>query len=282
MNRFILYSAFMLFLGGTAFVSCLPLEEEDIDLGPLPAAPEFTAIVMPEDSNLVVITVLSEGYFDLLWDLPGGNPKTSKEAVDTILYSKAGTYTVTLHISSDGGNGSSSAKQEVVILKDATLPCDPTISLLTGECGLEGKCWTFSHAAGAVSVGPTYGSTEWYTSPVDGLQVDQYDDQYCFYFEDLVFAYNNNGLTVNPWNGYTAEPLDLPPGEWLYSKGTGANGVDQIIIPDTHFMGVRDCDNVLDVVILTEDQLVVRGRIAGQDGVPAAEGWFELSFEPAQ
>ena len=80
MNRFILYSAFMLFLGGTAFVSCLPLEEEDIDLGPLPAAPEFSAVVMPEDSNLVVITVLSEGYFDLLWDLHGGNPKTSKEA----------------------------------------------------------------------------------------------------------------------------------------------------------------------------------------------------------
>jgi hypothetical protein len=45
-------------------------------------------------------------------------------------------------------------------------------------------------------------------------------------------------------------------------------------------MGVWDCDNELDVITLTGNQLVVRGRICGQDGVPAAEGWFELTFVP--
>ena len=275
MNRYFLYIAFIL----PVFWSCAPFEDPDIDLGPLPSAPNFSAEVMADDSNRVVIKVLSEGYFDLLWDLPGGEPKTSRKAVDTVLYRKSGVYAITLYISGEGGGGTASAKKQVSIEKDATLPCDPTLSLLTGDCGAEGKCWTFSQVAGAITVGPTYGSGEWFASQASGLVPDQYDDQYCFYFDGLVFEYNNNGLTVNPWDGYQAQPLDLPPGEWIYSKGTGTDGRDQIILSDTHFMGVRDSDNVLDVVILTETQLVVRARIAGQDGVPAAEGWFELHFE---
>lgn len=43
-------------------------------------------------------------------------------------------------------------------------------------------------------------------------------------------------------------------------------------------MGVWDSDNVLDVVKLTEQELVVRARLCNQAGEPAAEGWFELTF----
>lgn len=272
----------LLLLGGLLFWSCQPFEEDDINLGDLPAPPEFSVEILESDSNRVVIKDLSSGTFERLWDLPGGDPKTSGEAVDTILYRKAGTFNITLYVAAEGGNGTNFSRQQVTIAKDATLPCDPVISLLTGDCGTDGKCWTFSHVAGAVTVGPTYGSGEWFTSQADGLVPDQYDDQYCFFFEDLVFQYNNNGLTVNPWAGYVAEPLDLGPGDWIYSVGTGMNGADQIIIPDTHFMGVRDADNVMDVMILTEDELVVRARICGPDGVPAAQGWFELYFVPVQ
>jgi hypothetical protein len=278
MNRYFLYIALIL----PVFWSCAPFEDPDIDIGPLPSAPNFSAEVMADDSNRVIIKVLSEGYFDLLWDLPGGEPKTSKKTVDTVLYRKAGTYPITLYVAGEGGGGTASAKKQVTIEKDATLPCDPTLSLLTGDCGAEGKCWTFSKVAGAITVGPTYGSGEWFTSTANGLVPDQYDDQYCFYFDGLVFEYNNNGLTVNPWDGYQAQPLDLPPGEWIYIKGAGMNGRDQIILSNTHFMGTRDSDNVLDVVILTETQLVVRTRIADQNGVPAAEGWFEFHFEAVE
>jgi hypothetical protein len=63
---------------------------------------------------------------------------------------------------------------------DATAQCDPMVSLLTGDCETPGKCWTFTHAAEAIRVGPTPGSEEWYKSPVNGLQDAQYDDQFCF------------------------------------------------------------------------------------------------------
>jgi hypothetical protein len=43
-------------------------------------------------------------------------------------------------------------------------------------------------------------------------------------------------------------------------------------------MGTWDTDNVMDVMSLTEDELIVRARICAQDGVPAAEGWFEHTF----
>jgi hypothetical protein len=43
-------------------------------------------------------------------------------------------------------------------------------------------------------------------------------------------------------------------------------------------MGVWDCDNVLDVVQLTETKLVVRGRQREPNGTPKTEGWFELTF----
>ena len=62
------------------------------------------------------------------------------------------------------------------------------------------------------------------------------------------------------------------------AEGTGNEGRDQIILPNDQFMGVWDADNVMDVVTLTENELVVRARLRGQDGTPAAEGWFELTF----
>jgi hypothetical protein len=85
---------------------------------------------------------------------------------------------------------------------------------------------------------------------------------------------------VNPWNGYQPENYDPGITEFIFLEGTGMDGRDQIILPDNQFMGVWDADNVMDVITLTENQLVVRARLCGQNGVPAAEGWFELTFVP--
>jgi hypothetical protein len=160
------------------------------------------------------------------------------------------------------------------------MECTPKMALLTGDCGPTGKCWTFTTAGGAVKVGPGYNDFSWYTSPVNGLQAAQYDDVYCFTFDDLTFENQNNGQSVNPWNGYQPENYDPGITEFIFLEGTGTDGRDQIIIPDNQFMGVWDADNVMDVISLTEDQLVVRARLCGQNGVPAAEGWFELTFVP--
>ncbi|MEO6132665.1 MAG: hypothetical protein ABIQ02_12515 [Saprospiraceae bacterium] len=261
----------------TLFTACAPERDDDINLPATPAAPEFTAKVLESDSNRVIVTSLTEGNFQLLWDLPGGNPKTSNQQMDTILYTDIGEYTITLFVSKADGSGTVSSSQKVNILKDAPLECTAKLNLLTG-CGSAAKCWTFSTAAGAVKVGPAYGDFSWYTSPVNGLQDAQYDDHYCFTFVHFVFQNNNSGQSVNPWNGYAVEDYDPGISEFQYLEGTGTEGRDQIIIPDDQFMGTWDTDNVMDVMSLTEHELVIRARVRAQNGVPAAEGWFEHTF----
>jgi hypothetical protein len=261
-----------------ALAACTPYEENDIDLPAQPAAPTFSVEYLNGDSNKVIVTNLSTGFFDHTFDFPGGLPAKSKRAVDTVLYTKAGDYSITLYASGEGGGGVSKSTKIVNIAKDATAECDPLVSLLTGDCEAPGKCWTFSHAAEAVRVGPVPGSEEWYKSPVNGLQDAQYDDRFCFYFQGAKFEYNNNGFSVDPWLQYAVVPYTPPANlTWLLLKGTGDGGKDQIVLPTGMFIGTWDSGPVYDIASLTETELVVRSLISKKDGTPAG-GWFEFTL----
>ncbi|MEO5907086.1 MAG: PKD domain-containing protein [Saprospiraceae bacterium] len=271
-------SFFYLAIIALVIISCDPQRDDDFQLGPAPGDAQMSVEFVIGDSNRVVVKDLTAESFQRLWDLPGATPKTSSKAVDTFLYTDAGEFTISLFVSSASGGGTTSTSQKITILKDAPLPCTPKLELLTGGCGANGKCWTFTNAGGAVKVGPSYGDFSWYTSPEGGLQAAQYDDQYCFTVLGSQFENRNNGQSVNPWNGYMPENLNPGVSEFLFLEGTGTAGRDQIIIPDNQFMGVWDIDNVMDVIRLTDEELVVAAPIRAQDGTPAAEGWFELSF----
>lgn len=261
-----------------AMAACTPYEENDIALPPQPAAPAFSVAFLNGDTNRVIVTNLSTGFFDHTFDFPGGLPAKSKRAVDTVFYTKAGDFTITLYASGEGGGGVSSTSQTVHIVKDATALCDPMVSLLTGNCEAPGRCWTFTHAAEAVRVGPVPGSSEWYKSPVNGLQDAQYDDQFCFYFEGSKFQYLNNGFSVDPWNGYAVVPFTPPTNlTWFISKGSGDGGKDQIVLPAGTFIGTWDSGPVYDIVTLTDSQMVLRSQIRAQNGSPGT-GWFEFTL----
>jgi len=274
------YFFFLIALLGLTYLGCAPERDDEFNLPEAPDAPEFSVEMVQGDSNRVVIRDLSDGNFQRLWDLPGGTPKTSSKAVDTILYAKAGDYKITLFVTKENGSGTASASKNISILIDAPVSCNPTMSMLTGECGAGGKCWTFTHAAGAVKVGPGYDDYSWYTAPVDGLQDAQYDDGFCFTFENVIYQNKNNGASVDPWNGYAVTPYDPGVGDFLFTVGTGTNGRDQLLIPEDQFMGVWDSDNLLDIVSLTDTELIVRARQRDANGVPLAMGWFELVFVP--
>lgn len=267
-------------LAGLWALGCQSERDDDIQLPPAPDAPLFSVEPVAGDSNRVIIRDLSQDGFQRLWNLPGGTPKSSTKAVDTVFYSRAGEYTVTLYVSHTDGSGTSNASKKVVILTDAAPGCSPKLALLTGDCGTPGKCWTFSRAAAAIKVGPTYDDFSWFTSAENGLQAEQYDDGFCFTFDGFVFKNSNNGASVNPWNGYSPEAYDPGVSEFSFLEGTGISGRDQIVLADDQFMGVWDADNVLDVIKLTATELVVRARIRAQNGTPNPEGWFELTFIP--
>jgi PKD repeat protein len=267
-----------IFIATLIFASCDPEQAKDIDLGPLPPSPTFIVEADPGNANRVIVKDQSTGYFSRLWVVEGGTPAQSSKEIDTIFFSKAGTYDISLYASKEGGSGTAFATKQVVIENDATVACDPKISLLTGGCEAAGKCWKFSTVAGAISVGPTFGSGDWYRSPVNGLVPEQKASSWCFKFEDFEFDFRNNGVTISPWAGYVAVPHTPTAGPWAFSPGTGQNGLDQIILTPGQFMGTWDSSHELHIALLTEDQLVVRARIVSQTGVPAAEGWFEFYF----
>ncbi|MDX2247464.1 MAG: hypothetical protein SF052_11840 [Bacteroidia bacterium] len=269
-----------LFTIAAAVISCAPFVAEDIDIGPLPVAPDFSAEVLASDPNAVVIRDISEGFFSRVWDLPGGAPGRSTEALDTIVYTKAGTYTITLYAASETGGGTSSISKSVTIAQDLVIACDSLVSLLTGECQGVGKKWTFSKDAGAVGVGPNPYSTEWYSSPPNGLQPEQYDDNYIFYFDGSVFVYDNNGATVDPCQGYQALPFTSPPNmQWTLTPGAGVSGETRITLPDDIFMGVKDSGPFYDIVSVTETELVLHAPL--RPCTPGTTGWFTFRFVKA-
>jgi hypothetical protein len=266
----------MLFFG-----SCTPERINEQSLDANPGVPDFTVEAVADNPNLYVVKSNVTNAFQVLWDIPGGVPKSSVKTIDTISFPKAGVYKVTFFATFTDGSGTSIASKTVNIAEDAPLTCSPKFALLTGDCTPAGKCWGLTAAAGAVRVGPTYDQVgEWFTSTAGSLQTAQYDDRFCFTFDGFVFENRNNGASVNPWDGYKVQTVNFGISDFTFTEGTGTNGRDQITLQNDQFMGVWDADNVLDVMKLSKDELVVRTKLRDPSGTPAAEGWFELTFIP--
>lgn len=258
------------------FWSCEPERDDEFSLNGNP--PEAKIEVTAIDGNTYIFKDLTPGSFQRLWSFPGGIPANSNTATDTVFFPKKGIYEISLYVSQSNGSGTSTVSLKVDIAENGALTCTDKIALLTGDCFPAGKCWTLTREAGAVKVGPSYSDFSWYTSPAGGLQDAQYDDGFCFTFDGLTYENRNNGASVDPWDGYKAIAYNPGITTFVFSEGTGNGGKDQIIIPDEQFMGVWDSDNVMDIVELSETKLITRARLRGPNGVPAAEGWFELVF----
>lgn len=275
-------------LSVTAFLivqGCKPYEEEGIDLPGAPSASinwnfidavDSLGQVVGIDSNRVFVSAAPvEGAFLHLWDF--GNGQTSDQTSDTAYYPQEGDYTISYSVHTAGGMGQASAT--INIAQTLELPCEGNLALLTG-CENQ-KTWKFSDEIGAISVGPDPYSTEWYASPPAGLETFQYDDRYQF-TEDGVYIYNNNGSTMNPFEGYVETEIAIDPTAYFYTEGTGTSGEDQINLSSFSetlcgFMGVWDSGPGYDILELTEDRLVIHGPIQTGDCQQAA-GWFTLIF----
>lgn len=264
---------------------CKPYEEEGIDLPGAPTASfEWNFIdavdslgqVIGIDSNRVFVSANAvDGAFLHLWDF--GNGQTSDQTSDTAYYPQEGDYTISYSVHTAGGMGT--ASETLNIAQTLELPCEGNLALLTG-CDNQ-KAWKFSDEMGALSVGPDPYSTEWYTSPPAGLETFQNDDRYQF-TEDGVYLYNNNGSTMNPFEGYVETEIAIDPTLYVFSEGTGTSGEDQILLSSFSetlcgFMGVWDSGPYYDIVELTEERLVIHGPIQTGDCQQDA-GWFTMIF----
>lgn len=142
--------------------------------------------------------------------------------------------------------------------------------------------WRLTSEAGAVGVGPTAYSTEWFTSEAFGLQAAQYDDFYTFQ-EDGTLTTDYNGSIINSFADYAEQgygcgsttytflPSGGTSGEDAFQLGTGTGGCA------CPFMGVTDAGLVYDIVSLTSTTLILHAQGDDANCDPAAL-YFTLTF----
>ena len=210
-----------------ALTGCDPYVETSPGL-PAPPSAEIAWYFLPDtvdgvvgiDSNRVVVEAdVSDDVFIHLWDF--GNGQVSNDPVDTMVYYVEGTYGISYQGHAPGGMAYFT--DSVTIEKTLELPCEGTLALLTG-CD-NPKSWKFASDAGAIAIGPEPGSTEWYNSPAGGLVAFQYDDRWSL-TEDGEFIYNNNGGTMNPFDGYIETTMTVAPSTYTLELQAGPNGED--------------------------------------------------------
>ena len=265
---------FFFFLAG-AFFSCQPKEDTSIDLGALPEPPEFTIEVSSENPNLIIFEITSNGFFDYVWDLPGGTPNKSVLSRDTTFYPSAGNYAITLHAAKEGGSGTSSNTKTITIDQDGQAICNPTMSSLTGECMSKG--WKLSPAPSSIIVGPTPFSAEWFDSPE--LDPAQINDRWYFTFEGGLHEYVNGGETLSACQGFVTDVnYPIPSGVTYQVIPSGsANSEFKIILDEGSWMGVEDSGPEYEIVSIDDDEMVLLTTITPCDG-SASPGWFTLTF----
>ena len=261
-----------LLLAMASIVACSP--NDDVDLPDNAALPTGTLTLTPLPDNGNYIEVRVESSSDI-FVVDYNNGQTTNSRVDTAYFPVAGTYEIDLILSGAGGQTTITEAIEITTDDQAICVNDVFVNL-TGGCFENGKTWKWSTVAGAITVGPVRGSGEWYTSPEAGLAPEQFDDVYTFFAEDNRFLYENEGLTIDPAQGFSAVPFS-PDQEatWELSFGTGPEGQDQIILSDGSFMGTLDSGNVLNIKTLTETELVIQVEFTN------GGGWFEFYFVAA-
>ena len=154
-----------------------------------------------------------------------------------------------------------------------------------GASGIYGA-WTFSSEAGAIAIGPEPGSSEWYASPEGSLVDFQYDDRWTL-TEDGQFFYDNNGGTMNPFDGYIETSMSVEPSTYSLEVEAGPNGEDVVTIHDLNtsigetcgWMGVWDSGPQYTIVELTGTRLVLSALQQQGDCInPIGSGYFTLIF----
>jgi len=289
--KFELYIVVILLIATTIF-SC---ENEGVpDIGDLPPIPQISISAIDTNNNYRVELLNSNDYFNHLISAPLGkfrNPvvftdkTTSNRTIDTVQFINMGTVTITIHGLSKEGGGNSVATETLEVPKDLGAQCTPILEMLVGDCLSEsGKCWTWPQIPNELIVGPIPASGEWFTS--NGLVPEQYDDKFCFIFENSQYIYDNYGASVNPWNGFAAE--EYSPPSWTFQLFEGEPIFETehtlVLVPNETelgkpWAGTWDSGPIYGIVEISEDKLVLRSAITDADGVEG-DGFFEYVLIP--
>ena len=203
------------------------------DEPPLPGAPPTVSFTHDINGNEVTFTNTSIDADSYNWDFGDGNTSTDEHPVHT--YANDGNYTVKL--TAMNANGSNEATASVII---------STMSMFSIDAlnGGGSKTWKLNPEAGALAVGPTKGSSDWWANTLDDVttRACTFDDTYTFDNAGN-FSYNTNGdvwaeayMGVMP-DGCVAES-DLPADAAAWGSGMHIFSVQEAMGMDPAYITV--------------------------------------------
>ncbi|MDA8771618.1 glycoside hydrolase family 16 protein [Flavobacteriales bacterium] len=170
---------------------------------------------------------------------------------------------------------------------DPSVPCDFLDA--AGICGgsndipalLIGS-WALSTAAGAVEVGPSPGSNEWYSSGSNGLQSAQYDDIYTFQTNGSLIA-DYNGSIIDAFADYSEQGFSCTPIDFDFNASDTSGDASTIELSAAStscscpFIGTNDAGLIYTITTLTSNTLQLQAQ--GDDSnCNEADLYFTFTF----
>jgi PKD repeat protein len=161
------------------------------ELGPPPKNVTFTANPLSSNPNEIAVNNTTKGAFMSLWNF--GNGQTSRNKMDTVIYTFKGQYKITLKAFGHGGIDSTSKK--VTIDQNDPSACHGTTQGFITGCSQ--KTWKLNPDAYAEMVGPGPGDGSYFgnsAASVTGLRSCDFNDEWTFSFDaEGKMKYDNKG-----------------------------------------------------------------------------------------
>ncbi len=290
------------FVAILAFTACAPEESDDYSLGKMDSITadkiSFTQTVSPTTNNIITFTnttTLSNPY-SLSWDL--GNGVTSKSQSVTGTYALAGSYTVTLSISTADGVTASKSQTIVIAKDDPSLLDTPTYRNLTGgPSNPDGKTWVFDQynlftaevakatgkdIRGHIGLGEpgSYSQGWWGASPEEKASWQMYSSKFKFTQSGFSLNITNTGKgygrsALAAAGGFTGVVPDAGDAEFNYNGGnytfalTESGTYPTLKLSGNAFMGYYCGTQEYEIMYLTDKVMTLRAlnTVEGQDWV---------------
>ena len=142
--------------------------------------------------------------------------------------------------------------------------------------------WALSTAAGAVEVGPSPGSNEWYSSGSNGLQSAQYDDIYTFQTNGSLIA-DYNGSIIDAFADYSEQGFSCTPIDFDFNASDTSGDASTIELSAAStscscpFIGTNDAGLIYTITTLTSNTLQLQAQ--GDDSnCNEADLYFTFTF----
>ena len=195
------------------------------------------------------------------------------------------------------------------------VPCGPPLASSPGGCTVETACnydpaaewddgsccycnwldlfgeWAWSDAPGALSIGPTPNSSDWYSGSLSTLAPAQQDDRWVFH-PDGKFEFLTNGVVTNPFDAYSGLSVLYGPSTWDWEidyDDMWAGSPVRFILGDypiqgsseiqCGWMGLMDTGSEYEVTITSDTTMVFVSPIRLEDCSAASEGFITMTFQ---